>query len=136
MENKFLILAITALIFVAGCTYSDSSSNDQTPTQDDAQPNNREVTGEVKEFTIRESNFRLDPETITVNKGDTVRITVINNEGMHNLFIEGYDERTSTVSAGNTEIIEFVADEAGTFDMWCEVGSHRSSGMEGTLIVT
>ena len=136
MENKFLILAITALIFVAGCTYSDSSSNDQTPTQDGAQPNNREVTGEVKEFTIRESNFRLDPETITVNKGDTVRITVINDEGMHNLFIGGYNERTSTVSAGNTEVIEFVANEAGTFNMWCEVGSHRSSGMEGTLIVT
>jgi len=140
MENKFLIFGILALVFVAGCTYSDSNSNKQpTPEQDRLIPpsdeSGQQTTGEIKEFTITESNFRLNPETITVNKGDTVRITVVSDEGTHNLFIEEYNERTSTLSTGNSDVIEFIADTKGTFDIWCEIGNHRAQGMEGTLIV-
>ncbi len=143
MENKLLIFTavlISTLIFVAGCSSYQTPSKTTTPTETpppgtDETDTSGTSQGEVKEFTIRESNFKLDPETITVNKGDTVRITVINDEGMHNLFIEDYNERTSTMSAGDNDVIEFIADKTGTFDMWCEVGNHRGQGMEGTLIV-
>jgi len=90
--------------------------------------------GAVKEFTIGESNFKLNPSIITVNEGDTVKITVVNEGGTHNLFIEDYNERTDIVSSGS-RVLEFVADKAGTFNMWCEVSGHRSLGMEGQFIV-
>jgi len=94
-----------------------------------------EETLEIKEFTVRESNFKLSLSTIQVNKGDNVKITVINDGGTHNLFVEGYNERTEVVSSGNTRVIEFTADKTGTFNIWCEVGSHRGLGMEGILTV-
>lgn len=91
-------------------------------------------SSETKEFTIRESNFKLNPSTITVNEGDRVKITVVNEGGTHNLFIEDYRERTDIISSGS-RVLEFVADKTGTFNMWCEVSGHRGLGMEGQLIV-
>ena len=105
--------------------------SEQTPTQTET----TEEVPETKEFTIRESNFKLSLSTIQVNKGDNVKITVINDVGTHNLFVEGYNQRTDVVSSGNTRVIEFTADKTGTFNIWCEVGSHRSLGMEGVLTV-
>ncbi|KCZ72748.1 hypothetical protein ANME2D_01182 [Candidatus Methanoperedens nitroreducens] len=127
LSNVFLLLL--GVIFISGCI---DQPQDQTATPTvPVTP-----TGEVKEYTIRESNFELDPATITANLGDTVRITVINDQGTHNLFIEGYNQRVNIVPAGTTQVMEFVADRAGTFDMWCEVAGHRDAGMEGQLIVS
>lgn len=112
----------------------------QPPFIDDGSESGQGDTGassgssETKEFTIGESNFKLNPSTIRVNKGDTVKITVVNEGGTHNLFVEDYNERTDIVSGGS-RVLEFVADKTGTFDMWCEVGGHRGLGMEGQLIV-
>lgn len=133
MKNKLSIFLAIILIFISGCYAQNGAQSDKTV--DTTTGDTGTSGGEIKEFTIRESSFMLSPSTITVNKGDTVRITVMNDQGTHNLFIEGYNERTSTISAGDSEVIEFVADKAGTFDMWCEVGNHRSQGMEGTLVV-
>lgn len=92
-------------------------------------------TGDVKEFTIRESNFRLNPSNITVNQGDLVKITSVVDQGVHNLFVERYDQRVSVASSGKNQVMEFVADKSGIFKMWCEVAGHRDLGMEGQLIV-
>ncbi len=127
LSNVFLLLL--GIIFISGCI-------DQPQNQIDTPTVPITPTGEVKEYTIRESNFELDPATITANKGDTVRITVINDQGTHNLFIEEYNQRVNVVPAGTTQVMEFVADKAGTFDMWCEVPGHRNAGMEGQLIVS
>lgn len=128
---SILPLLLVGIIFISGCVgqYGQQLTMPTTPTTLAA------PTGEVKEFTIRESSFKLSPATITVNKGDSVRITVINDQGTHNLFIEGYNQRANIVSAGNTQVIEFVADKSGTFNMWCEVSGHRKLGMEGQLVV-
>lgn len=140
MKKEFSIFLAIALIFVAGCYAQNGAQPSRTTTPTTPNPLQEETddtgtTGEVKEFTIRESNFILNPSTITVNKGDTVRITVINDQGTHDLNIGGYNEKTSVISAGNSQVIEFVADQEGTFDMWCGVGNHREKGMEGILIV-
>jgi hypothetical protein len=39
------------------------------------------------------------------------------------------------VGAGASDVVEFTADKAGTFEYYCSVGNHRAMGMKGTLTV-
>jgi plastocyanin len=92
--------------------------------------------GEAKEFTVTGGNFEFTPAAMTVKKGDTVRITFKNVEGFHDFVIDEFDVATKQIQGGAEEVVEFVADEAGSFEYYCSVGSHRAMGMKGTLTVT
>ncbi len=127
---SILSLLLAGVILVSGCVNQQFTQTTPDKPADTITP-----TGEVKEFTLRESNFKLNPTNITVNNGEFVRITVVNDQGTHNLFIEGYDKKTGIVSSGKTQVMEFVADKKGMFNMWCEVAGHREFGMQGQLIV-
>ena len=72
---------------------------------------------------------------MSVNKGDTVKITVKNVNGTHDFKIDEFNVSTRTLNTGETQTITFVADKAGTFEYYCSVGNHRAMGMVGTLIV-
>jgi len=89
----------------------------------------------VKEFTVTNKGYVFSPKTLTVNKGDTVKITFTNGGGTHNLMIDGYDVGTKTIQGGQSDSFEFVADKAGTFEFYCSVGNHRAMGMVGTFTV-
>lgn len=93
------------------------------------------VSGTVKEFTVDGSNFEFDPATITVSKGDTVKITFKDSDGTHNLVIGGYDVSTKTVGPGKEDSVTFVADKTGTFEYYCSVANHKDLGMTGKLVV-
>lgn len=94
-----------------------------------------DMTGEVKEFRVVGTNFAFSEKEITVNKGDTVRIVFVNEEGFHDWVLDEFDAATSQIQAGNQETIEFVADQSGEFEYYCSVGQHRAMGMVGKLIV-
>ncbi len=89
----------------------------------------------VKEFTMTARQWDFTPSTITVNKGDTVKITITSTDVTHGFAISEYGINTR-VSPGTTEVVEFTADKEGTFIFRCSVpcGSGHS-GMEGTLVV-
>lgn len=70
-----------------------------------------------------------------VNRGERVRITLVNDQGTHDLVVDGYNVRTKTIQVGQSETIEFMAEEAGVFEFYCSIGSHRQMGMKGTLVV-
>ena len=91
--------------------------------------------GAVKEFTVTGSAFKFAPATLTVNKGDTVRITFKNTGGTHDFVIDELGVKTQVINTGQEEVVEFVADTAGTFEYYCSVGNHRQMGMVGTLTV-
>jgi len=42
---------------------------------------------------------------------------------------------SDTVSGGQKTTVQFVANQTGTFEFYCGVGSHRDLGMVGQLIV-
>lgn len=92
--------------------------------------------GNVKTFTVTGKNFSFLPNTLSVKKGDTVRITFKNTDGFHDLVIDEFNARTKQMQAGGEETIEFVANKTGTFEYYCSVGAHRAMGMKGTLTVT
>ena len=89
----------------------------------------------IKEFTVTGSSYKFDPATITVNKGDTVRITFNNSGGMHDLAIDEFKVKTKVLQSGESDTIEFVADQVGTFEYYCSVANHRAMGMKGNLVV-
>ncbi len=91
--------------------------------------------GSVKEFTVTGSNFRFSPSTMTVNRGDTVRITFRSTGMNHDFVIDELGVKSSVLPSGGEEVIEFVADTAGTYEYYCSVGNHRQMGMVGTLTV-
>lgn len=89
-----------------------------------------------KSFTITGKNYSFTPSKITVKKGDTVKITLVSNDGLHDLRIEEFNAATSKINSGQSETITFVADRMGSFQYYCSVGNHKAMGMLGTLIVT
>ncbi len=89
----------------------------------------------VREFAVTGNNFAFSETSLTVKKGDTVRIVFTNAEGFHDWKIDEFNAATQKLSAGASETIEFVADTAGSFEYYCSVGSHRAMGMKGTLVV-
>ena len=72
---------------------------------------------------------------IKVKKGDTVRIVIKNEEGVHDWKVDEFNAQTEKLQAGQTETIEFVADKTGVFEYYCSMGTHRQMGMKGNLIV-
>jgi plastocyanin len=89
-----------------------------------------------KTIVISAQNYSFSPNTITVNKGDTVTIELKNAGGFHDLKIDApYNVATKRLQDGQSETISFVADTAGSFEYYCSVGQHRQMGMKGTLIV-
>ena len=120
------------------------TGNNETPTLDNnltvptgtatPPPATPPVTS-VKEFTVSASPFVFDPTEIRVQKGDTVKITLMNTEGTHDWRVEGYEVGTKVIQGGESDMIEFIADTSGTFEYYCSVGNHRQMGMVGKLIV-
>ena len=93
------------------------------------------VASKVKGFTISAGSYFFNPKVMAVNKGDTVRITLINSGGFHDLKIDEFGVATKQLQNGQSDTVTFVADKAGSFEYYCSVGSHRAMGMKGTLTV-
>ena len=60
---------------------------------------------------------------IQVHQGDTVIITVINNNSreIHGFAIDHYDDKGFSLAPGQRHTISFIANEAGNFRMYCNV---------------
>ncbi len=91
--------------------------------------------GAVKEFTVTGSSFKFVPATLSVNKGDTVKITFKNSDGQHNIMFDDFSAGSKTIQSGATDTFQFVASKSGSFQYYCSVGNHKAMGMVGTLTV-
>ncbi|SDZ04424.1 nitrosocyanin [Nitrosomonas sp. Nm33] len=83
---------------------------------------------------IRAFNVLNEPETLSVHKGTTVKITVENKSPISEGFsIDGYGIQ-EVIKAGETKTISFVADKAGAFTIWCQLHP-KNIHLPGTLNV-
>lgn len=70
---------------------------------------------------IRAFNVLNEPETLTVHKGTTVKLTVENKSPIsEGITIDGYGIQ-EVIKAGESKTISFVADKAGAFTIWCQL---------------
>jgi plastocyanin len=129
-RQTVIIAAVILLVFIGAVWFIATKTYKQQPQTQPAvemQPN--------KTFEVTGKPFEFGPKELRVKKGDVVQITFKNNEGFHDLTIEGYDVKTKQIPAGQSDTVKFTADKAGTFTYYCGVGTHRQQGMEGKLIV-
>jgi plastocyanin len=145
MNNTTLIGLVTLVlvVLVFGYVLFGRGVTTQAPTASPTatqnitfSPSPGSQTGETKEITVTGREFVFTPSTITVNQGDNVVITFKNMGTVpHNLTIEELNLSTNTISPGQSDTLEFTADQAGTYMVFCTVNGHADRGMQGTLEV-
>lgn len=144
-----LAAAVVFLLFLGGCgnpSGRESGENGSVETRESAYADrsvDRRIvleTASTGGFSYQGASTDIENAknpTITVRKGDTVVITLVNGDGMpHDLVLSGYDQSTGSLySQGSQGSFIFQADRTGEFPYYCSVGSHRRVGMEGTVVV-
>ena len=139
MSHKITAIVVVAVLVAGGFLLFKNKS--VAPTEIEINDNmpipgsEVEETEVVKEFNADVAPFSFSPSTISVDRGDTVKINVKNVNGTHDLKIDEFNASTRVLNVGEMETITFVADKVGTFQYYCSVGNHRAQGMVGTIIV-
>ncbi|MBI2473353.1 cupredoxin domain-containing protein [Candidatus Uhrbacteria bacterium] len=83
--------------------------------------------------SMESGNYFFTPNTITAPAGGRVKITFAKNTGMHTFVLPA---SSINFSINEGESLLFTApSEPGSYSFYCDIGSHKSSGMAGTLIV-
>lgn len=142
MKNVVVILLVVAVLGGGYYALSSKKSDSMAPSADSAMeetsatPGAAMEAGEVKEFTVDSFEMGFSLKTITVKKGDTVKITLTNSgKYTHDWVVDEFSARTKVIKNGETDSITFVADKTGSFEYYCSVMTHRQQGMVGKLIV-
>lgn len=83
---------------------------------------------------IRAFNVLNEPETLVVEKGDSVKITINNKSPISEGFsIDEYGIK-EVIKAGESKTITFKADKVGAFVIWCQLHP-KNIHLPGTLNV-
>ena len=70
---------------------------------------------------IRAFNVLNEPETLTVKKGTTVKVEIVNKSPISEGFsIDAYGIK-EVLKAGETKTVSFKADKSGAFTIWCQL---------------
>ena len=89
----------------------------------------------VVSFVITARQWSFEPSTITVKKGDTVRLSVTSIDVRHGFKLPTFGVN-AVLEPDQTTVIEFTADQSGSFSFFCNVFCGDGHGaMAGTLIV-
>ncbi|MBI2100011.1 MAG: cupredoxin domain-containing protein [Candidatus Vogelbacteria bacterium] len=113
--NKYFILLIVGAVIIAGGLGYRLFLLPQTSAP--------VVSGAVREITIiaKRNEWRFAPEDINVERGDRVKLTVINEDNYdHGLAIDAFGI-SQRMPANSTIHLEFVATQAGDFPFYCSV---------------
>jgi cytochrome c oxidase subunit 2 len=88
-----------------------------------------------RDFTIVAQDNRFTPDRIEVSQDDLVKITLQSDERPHSFVIDAY-RIVKRVAGGQSISFEFRADQAGTFEFYCNLsGDPGCQEMKGTLVV-
>lgn len=147
--NTKLIIGIVIVVIVAGGGFLLLSSNSKTPApqtateptaiptiESQASPSAMDDKMAIQEITISGEEFKFSPPTLTVKKGQKVKL-VFKNAGKfpHDFAIADLNIKTKIIQGGQEDTIEFTADKTGTFTYVCTVGDHEEKGMTGKIVV-
>ena len=94
------------------------------------------VVEEVKTIDVLASRFQFEPATISVAQGDRLRLRLRSADSTHGLAIKAFRVEAKIPKAGEAVALDFVADQAGTFDVTCtEYCGTGHAAMKGRLVV-
>lgn len=89
----------------------------------------------IEEINLEAYQFGFSPELIEVKKDDIVRLVATSRDVTHGIYIKEYDINVP-VKKGEIKKIEFIANQAGEFDILCSVYCGRGHhNMKAKLVV-
>ncbi len=113
--NKYFLLVIVAVVILAlGIGYKVFLRPQSSAPVD---------TGRVKAFTVttEKDQWSFAPDTIEVERGDHVVLTVVNQDSYdHGIAIDAFGI-SQRMPAHQTIMVEFTATQAGEFPFYCSV---------------
>ncbi|MDD5491099.1 MAG: cupredoxin domain-containing protein [bacterium] len=89
----------------------------------------------VREITVTAKKYEFSPDPIGVKQGEKVRLKITATDTDHGFGVQEY-KIDQKLPIGKEQIVEFTADQAGTFIVKCTVFCGFGHGsMKGRLIV-
>jgi FtsP/CotA-like multicopper oxidase with cupredoxin domain len=125
---KRIVAGCCAVVFLIGCGSSTSDEDSNSNGAESSAVTSDTAIVEIS-LTIGENSGPNEQQQVAL--GSTVRLSVVNPNASDEIHVHGYDISTGDMAAGETSVIEFIADEAGTFD----IESHISEEVVLLLIV-
>jgi len=90
---------------------------------------------EAHEIQVTARKYEFDPNTITVKRGERVKLTITATDHDHGFKLEGFGI-DKLLKKGQATTIEFTTDKAGTFPFQCSHFCGMGHGkMKGQLVV-
>lgn len=134
-----IALAVVAVLALQG-GYKTSAKPTPAPVAIAPQTQTPTATNEAataaREVVVSGSEFKFSPASISLTKGETVKLTFKNTGSLpHNLTIAELGVSTKTIGGGEEDSVTVTADKTGSYAFYCSVGSHRAQGMEGKVEV-
>lgn len=124
--NKFVILLLVLVLIVAGgIGYRKFLLPDSQKPVD---------TGIVREITVRipKNTWTFDPDSIEVNRGDTLKMTFVNEDDYdHGLGIDAYGVSRRIPARSTVTIDPFVVTKGGDFQFYCSVSCSEGTAASG-----
>lgn len=117
--NKFVIIGVVLVVIVAGGAIFSSKTDTDNCTPD--MGISREIT-----VTSKKLEWRFEPEEITVEKCDRVRLKVFNEDNFdHGVAIDALGVSQRLPANGSIDV-SFVAAKTGVFQFYCSVSCSDS----------
>lgn len=145
---KKIIFSILILVFlVSACSPKEDEDTikarkiiEYNKNKFDNLPLSGKMINGVREINIKAVQYRWEPDTIVVNKGDKIRFIVETADVPHGFELEGINipgwDTDTLIVKGDKKIIELVAEDVGTWDIVCTVYCGPGhAGMKGKYIV-
>src|SRR4029079_12394215 len=85
-----------------------------------------------REFSITARDYRFTPDRLEVTQDDLVKLTIESADVTYSFTMDAY-RVSRRVPAGSKTVIEFRADQAGTFDFCSNMTGHEK--VRGQLVV-
>ena len=120
-----LILLGTGACLIAGFSSHLFAASTPLGAGQDQAPNRRE-------FSIIARDYRFTPDRLEVTQDDLVKLTIESADMTYSFTIDAY-RLSRRIPAGAKTVIEFRADQTGTFDFYSNMTGHDK--VRGQLVV-
>ena len=141
------LLAITAVLALAGCGGSDSKSSGSSGSSSNSNSNSSSSSGggggeassgggETLKLAADKSALKFDKTSLTAKAGKVTLQMENPSQLPHAIAIKGNGVDVDGKTVGNGETSTASTDlKAGTYTFYCPVPGHEAAGMKGTLTV-
>ena len=144
---KILALCLLLAFFISACSPKEDEDTlkakkiiEYHKKKFDNLPLSGKVVDGAREIELKSIQYRWEPDTIVVKKGEKIRFVIETADVSHGFELEGIVipdwDPDKAIKKGDKTILEVTADEAGTWDIVCTIYCGPGhTGMKGKYIV-